>query len=86
MGKRRRSVNGIVVPGPRGESESVRIRQIANGYLITRSGTKRGKYFEREEYAPSKPVITAAVPAKSGHKEPAQRPSTPRGHIRPGSL
>jgi hypothetical protein len=63
---RRRSTGGNAIPVPArsDESESLRIRPISNGYLITRSGQKRGKYFEHEEYSASKPVVTATVPSK----------------------
>jgi hypothetical protein len=53
----------IAVP-TKGESESIRIRPISNGFIISRSGVKRNKYFEHEEFSPTKPVITATAPAK----------------------
>lgn len=78
MAKRARSRGrSIAVPAPAQESESVRIRKISNGYLISRSGTRRGKYFEHEEYSPGKPVVTAQVvrPPKA-----AARPRQHPGH------
>lgn len=83
MGKR---VSGALhVAAPREDSESVRIRKISNGYLICRDGVKRGKYFSHEEFSAARPVITAGVAPKPAAKS-APRKSTPRGHIRPGSL
>jgi hypothetical protein len=57
---------GMAVPSDQGES--VRIRKISNGYLISREGVKRGKYFTHEEFSPTKPVITAGAPAKPSRK------------------
>ena len=54
----------VAVPG--GMSESIRIRPISNGFLITRSGTKAGRYTETEEFSPTKPVITAEPAPKRG--------------------
>lgn len=84
--RRTRGLGAIAaVPSSPSDSESVRIRPIANGYIIAREGVRRGKYFTHEEFSPTKPVITAGAPAKSVPKA-APRKSTPRGHIRPGSL
>ena len=55
----------VPIAVPRGETESLRIREISNGFLITREGTKRGKYFSHEEYSPTKPVITAGAAPKT---------------------
>ena len=66
---------GISVPAPAQESESVRIRKIANGYIISRSGTKRGKYFEHEEFSAGRPVVTAAQVPK-----PMRAAPRPHGH------
>jgi hypothetical protein len=64
-----RSVN---IAPPVGDNESVRIRQISNGYVISRDGSKRGKYFQHEEFSPTKPVISAAaVEKKSAPKRRA---------------
>lgn len=65
---KRNASRPVSVSAPHGESETLRIRQISNGYLICRSGTKRGKYFDHEEFSPSKPVITASAPAKPERK------------------
>lgn len=62
---RRRSAGEVSVAPPHGESETLRIRQISNGYVISRSGMKRGKYVEHEEYSQTKPIITAGVPKRS---------------------
>lgn len=66
--KTKRSRSGAIgVPAPAAESESLNIRKIENGYLIDRSGYKRGKHFTRTEFSPTKPCITA------GRPEPASR-------------
>lgn len=77
--KRRLGGTPVAVPVPHGSTESLRIRQISNGFLITREGQKRGKWFSTEEYSPTKPVITAAAAPKAPR---AQRPQ--HGRIRPG--
>jgi hypothetical protein len=76
MAKRSKSRSGsraIAVPAPPNEQESVSIRKIANGYLISKSGTRRGKYFTHEEYSAGRPVVTAAAP-----KPVAKRPAAAR--------
>jgi hypothetical protein len=71
--KRRRRSNSIAVPAPPTESESIRVSKISNGYLISKSGTKRGKYFEHTEYSVGRPVIAAAgVPEKAAAKSPGK--------------
>lgn len=65
---KRKSTRSIEVAAPRGDSETLRIRQISNGYLIIRDGSKRGKYFNHEEFSPTRPVITASTPVKPGRK------------------
>lgn len=85
--KRRRS-NSIAVPAPPSESESVSISKISNGYLISKSGTKRGKYFTHTEFSAGRPVIAAAgVPAK-GKAKPAAKPKSrkPVAHREVGFL
>ncbi len=70
--KRTPQARPIAVPS--GDTESVRIRAISNGYLISREGTKRGKYFTHEEFSPTKPQISAApVEKKAGSKPRAKR-------------
>lgn len=69
-----RTRGAVGIPAPHGESESVRIRKISNGYLITRSGMKRGKYVEHEEFSAGRPVITAQV------AKPARATARPHGH------
>jgi hypothetical protein len=64
---RKASVNHAV-PVPTGDTESVRIRQISNGWLISREGMKRGKYVQHEEFSATKPSITAGGAEKSGVK------------------
>lgn len=60
-----RKPRAVSVSAPSSDNESVRIRKISNGYLIARSGTKRGQYFEHEEFSPTKPVISATAPEKA---------------------
>jgi hypothetical protein len=69
---RRRSTgaNPIGVEMPR-DSESLRIRQIKNGWLINRSGSRKGKWFDEDEFTAQKPVLKAE-PAKK------EKPSGPR--------
>lgn len=91
MAKRKagRGSRAIAVPAPPNEQESVTIRKIANGYVISRSGTRRGKYFTHEEYSAGRPVVSAAAVPKAVAKRPAAgRPRQPRsagnevGHLR----
>ncbi|ACI52214.1 hypothetical protein Gdia_2469 [Gluconacetobacter diazotrophicus PA1 5] len=70
MASRTTKPRAVFGSAPSSDSESVRIRKISNGYLIARSGTKRGQYFEHEEFSPTKPTITATAPAK-----PRSRPA-----------
>ena len=71
--KRRRTSSGsraIAVAAPKDERESINVRKIANGYLIERSGTRRGKYFSHTEYSQGRPVISAtAAKASAGRSE-----------------
>lgn len=62
---------------PSGDSESVRIRKIENGWLISRSSVVRGRYKETEHFSAERPTVTApatksAARAKSG-KSAARR-------------
>lgn len=73
--KRRTRSNDIAVPAPAGgkSSESISVRAIKNGYLISKSGVKRGKYFEETEYSAGRPVIAATgVPSKGQAKPPGK--------------
>jgi hypothetical protein len=63
----------VSIAPPVGDNESVRIRQISNGYLISREGSKRGKYYQHEEYSPSKPQISAAPVEKKASKPKTKR-------------
>ena len=44
-----------------GDNSSVSIRRIKNGYLVERSGTKRGKYFSEQVYSPTDPLKPSKV-------------------------
>lgn len=80
--RRKRSRSGsIAVPAPPTESESVRISKISNGYLIEKSGVKRGKYFSHQEYSAGRPVISASAP--TAPKTPRPRAS---GRNKPGPV
>ena len=72
--RKKRASGNIAVPAPPTESESVRISKISNGYLIEKSGMKRGKYFTHQEYSPGRPVISANVPVepKTSRRAPAK--------------
>lgn len=74
--KRRSTGGAIAVQAPHSQSESVSIRQIKNGYIIERSGVKRGKYHSEQEYSPGRPVISAAAP-------PARKAAPSRATSRP---
>lgn len=65
MAKRGRPVSGNIAV-PSSDSESLRIRPISNGFIVARSGSRGGKYFDTEEYCAEKPDITVgASPAAS---------------------
>lgn len=84
MAKRRKSRSGqIAVPAPPNESESIRVSKITNGYLIAKSGTKRGRYFEHVEYSAGRPVVSAAgVPTKGAAPRKAKpKASRKRSHV-----
>ncbi len=68
--KRRRSTGDAVslVPTPHGANESVRIRQIKNGWIITRESSKRGRYISVDEFSPTKPSVVAAPAPMKGEK------------------
>lgn len=87
MAKRRKHSTGgaIAVPAPSNNSESVRISRIKNGYLIEKSGVKRGKYVSQTEYSPGKPVIAASVPTAKAEKR-AAAPHAPRAPGKPVAL
>jgi len=72
--KARNSSPGLVTV-PSSDNESLSIRSIKNGFLISRSGSRKGKYFSEDEYSPGKPVVTASV-AKEAKPGSARRPST----------
>lgn len=62
--------NQIAVAAPHGQSESVSIREISNGYIIERSEVKRGRYVSHQEYSAGRPVIMAAAPAAKAERQP----------------
>lgn len=76
MAKRSRGKNGptAVNLAPSGKSETVSISEIKNGYLIEKSGVKRGKYYSEREYSAGRPAIVATVPAS----KPAPKVERPR--------
>ena len=81
MAGKRKSAGSISV-APSGQSESVTIRQIKNGYLICKSGAVRGKYKSVEEFSPHKPVISASVaterPRAAERERRSPKPAGPR--------
>jgi hypothetical protein len=86
MSKRRSRGTSIGVPAPADERESVSIRKIANGYLIEKSGTKRGKYYSHTEYSPGRPMIAAAAPRPAKTAAPKAKARRPSGHREMGYL
>ena len=81
--KSRRRSNEIAVPTPHSQSESVSIREIINGYIIERSGVRRGKYFSHQEYSAGRPVISASAPGPKSQAAMAPRTKTrPRSEHR----
>lgn len=86
--KTRRGGSGqIAVPSPTNQQESVSIRKIKNGYLISRSGSRRGKYFTEDEFSPGRPAVMASIPKPTPAKAPARRrqsraASNEVGHLR----
>lgn len=78
MAKRRRSSSGTPVSiAPTDQRETVSISKIENGFLIEKSGVKRGKYYSHREFSPGKPSVVATVPkvpkatkAKSSRRGP----------------
>ena len=67
MARRKAVINqladiGIAIPADR---KNFSYRKIDNGYLITISGTKSGKYFSKEFYSPKQPVINLGTGKKA---------------------
>lgn len=58
----------LSVAVPESDRESLNIEKIKNGFLLTRSGSRNGKYFSEREFSSTKPVISAGVPAKKGKR------------------
>ncbi len=50
------------IAAPSGDM-SVSIRKISNGFIIRRSGSRRGKYIEHEEFSATDP-LKGKAPAK----------------------
>lgn len=87
--KHRSTGSAIAVQAPHGQSESVSIRQIKNGYIIERSGVKRGKYHSEQEYSPGRPVVVSAAPpppAKAARAAPKAETRPRREHREVGYL
>jgi len=42
------------------DRESVSVRRIKNGWLISRSGTRRGDYYSEDEFSSAKPQLLAS--------------------------
>ena len=54
---------------PPKDRETVRIRRIDNGYITSREGVKKGRYFETEKFSPTDPL----KPARAETKKPGKR-------------
>lgn len=87
--KRSRTARGMMaVAAPPNEQESVSIRKISNGFLISKSGTRRGKYFSHEEFSAGRPVVVAsaskapAAPAKVARLRTAPAAAREVGFLR----
>lgn len=77
--KTRHSRSVPVAIAPTDERETVSISKIKNGYLIEKSGSKRGKWYSHREYSATKPVVAATVakePAAKSHRH-ARAPRAP---------
>lgn len=46
----------VAAPISEKDHESVRIEKIKNGYLVSRSGSRKGSYFEEREYSSTDPL------------------------------
>jgi len=77
--RRARGVGATVAIPPRAASnrsdESIRIRPISNGWIISRSRQHRGRYEEHEEFSAQRPVLTAKPvrPGKTARPTPRAR-------------
>ena len=56
--KKKGQVDPPVMGGNGGGDASISLRKIANGWLISESGIKRGKYVNKETFSKTKPAIT----------------------------
>ena len=81
MARRRKRSGSSTAPisvAPSDQRETVSITKIKNGYLVEKSGVKRGKYFSEKEFSPTKPVVSAMVPkgapVSAARRSPARRP------------
>lgn len=59
----KRKTTSRAAPVPTSAETSMSVRKINNGYIISESGDRGGKYFHRETFTPQKPKVTIA-PAK----------------------
>jgi hypothetical protein len=55
--KPQRVMNAVTMPSS--DTESLRIRKIKNGWIISRSGTNAGKYFDEDEFTAKRPKLSA---------------------------
>jgi len=61
---------GIAMPSD--ERESIRIRKIDNGFIVSRDGVdKKGNWKQSETFSPTKPVVQIASEPKP--RAPAKR-------------
>jgi len=53
------------IPMPSTQNESIRIRKIDNGYIVSRDGMdKKGNYRQSEVFSPTKPDVIIGTEAK----------------------
>ncbi len=54
------------VPMPESDRESIRIRKIDNGFIVSRDGMdKKGNWKQSETFSPTKPVVQIATEPKA---------------------
>ena len=64
---------GKAIPMPSTQSETVHIRKIDNGYIVSRDGMdKKGNYKQSEVFSPTKPDVIIGTEPK-----PRRAPSPP---------
>jgi hypothetical protein len=55
-----------MLAAPTEERETVTMRKISNGFLVTHSSTRNGKYTETERFEAKRPVLAPSGKAPRG--------------------